>query len=79
MMSFFGTDDVEFTTTSDGLPGAVRTFKKLSAACDEVGMSRIFGGIHTMSANLAGQRAGKAIADWTFETSLQPVRALAAP
>jgi hypothetical protein len=76
---WFGTDDVEFTTTSDGLPGAVRTFKKLSAACDEVGMSRIFGGIHTMSANLAGQRAGKAIADWTFETSLQPVRALAAP
>jgi hypothetical protein len=69
---WFGTDDMEFTTTSDGLPGAVRSFKKLSAACDEVGMSRVFGGIHTMSANLAGQRAGIAIADWTFETCLQP-------
>ncbi|MFZ5495032.1 MAG: hypothetical protein ACOZE5_06805 [Verrucomicrobiota bacterium] len=71
---WFGTDDIEFTTTSDGLPGAVRTFKKLSDARREVGMSRVYGGIHTMSANLEGQKAGIAIADYVFEHALQPVK-----
>ena len=74
---FFGTDDLEFTTTSDGLPGAVRSFKKLSDAREEIGMSRVWGGIHTMSDNLAGQEAGLKLADFVFETALQPVRNLA--
>jgi hypothetical protein len=70
---WFGTDDIEFTVASDGLPGAVRSFKKLSDARREVGMSRIYGGIHTMSANLEGQKAGIKIADWVFTNSLQPL------
>ncbi len=70
---YFKTDDIEFTTTSDGLPGAVRTFKKLSDARREVGMSRVYGGIHTMSANLEGQKAGMKIADYVFENALQPI------
>ena len=70
---WFGTDDIEFTVASDGLPGAVRTFTKLSDARREVGMSRIYGGIHTMSANLEGQKAGMKIADWVFANALQPV------
>jgi hypothetical protein len=71
---FFKTDDIEFNVRSDGLPGAVRSFKKLSEARNEVGMSRVWGGIHTMSDNLAGQKAGMQIADWTFDSSLQPTR-----
>lgn len=71
---YFGTDDIEFTTVSDGLPGAVRTFKKLSDARREVGMSRIYGGIHTMSANIEGQKAGMALADYVFDTALQPLQ-----
>ncbi|AOS44749.1 PAP2 superfamily protein [Lacunisphaera limnophila] len=70
---WFGTDEIEFTTTSDGLPGAVRTFKNLSDARREVGMSRVYGGIHTMSANIEGQKAGISIADYVFENALQPV------
>lgn len=70
---WFKTDDIEFTTNSDGLPGAVRTFKKLSDARREVGMSRVYGGIHTMSANLEGQKAGMKIADYVFENALQPL------
>jgi hypothetical protein len=70
---YFKSDDIEFTTTSDGLPGAVRTFKKLSDARREVGMSRIYGGIHTMSANLEGQKAGMAVADYVFANALTPV------
>ncbi len=69
---FFGRDDIEFTATSDGLPGAVRAYKSLSQARDEVGMSRVWGGIHTMSDNIEGQKAGIKIADWVFENALQP-------
>lgn len=68
---FFGTDDIAFTTTSDGLPGAVRSFKKLSEAREEIGMSRVWGGIHTMSDNIEGQKCGMKIADWVFENTLQ--------
>jgi hypothetical protein len=70
---YFGTDDIEFTVTSDGLPGAVRSFKKLSAARDEIGMSRIWAGIHFMADNLEGQKAGVKVADWVFENALQPL------
>ena len=71
---YFGTDDIEFSITSDALPGAVRTFKKLSDAQKEAGMSRVWGGIHTMSDNLEAQKMGLKIADWTWEHALLPVK-----
>jgi hypothetical protein len=71
---YFGTDDIEFTTTSDGLPGAVRSFKKLSDARKEIGMSRVWGGIHFMSDNLVGQEVGLKLADYVYDHALQPVR-----
>ncbi len=67
---FFGTDAIEFTATSDGLPGAVRTYQSLSACRDEIGMSRVFGGIHVMVDNLEGQKVGLKVADWVFENAL---------
>lgn len=70
---YFGNDDIAFSVASDGLPGAVRSFTKLSDARREVGMSRVYGGIHTMSANLEGQKAGIKVADWVFEHALRPV------
>ncbi len=72
---FFGTDDIEFSVTSDALPGSVRTFKKLSDAQKEAGMSRVLGGIHTMSDNIEGQKAGIKVADWVWANALQPVKA----
>jgi hypothetical protein len=75
LQRFFGTDDIEFTVTSEGLPGAVRTFKSLSACQKEIGMSRLFGGIHVMVDNLEGTIAGHKIGDWVFENSLQPIGA----
>ena len=70
---WFGTDDIEFSITSDALPGAVRHFRKLSDAQKEAGMSRVVGGIHTMSDNLEGQKMGIKIADWTWAKALPPV------
>lgn len=71
---YFGTDDVAFSTTSDGLPGAVRSFRKLSTAAEEVGMSRIYGGIHIRFDVREGKNAGEKIGDWVFEHALQPVK-----
>lgn len=71
---YFRTDDIEFTTTSDGLPGAVRSFKKLSDARKEIGMSRVWGGIHFMSDNLVGQEVGLKLADYVYDNVLQPTR-----
>ncbi len=69
---YFGTDDIAFSITSDGLPGAVRSFDRISDARFEVGMSRVWGGIHVMSDNIEGQKVGIAVADWIFSHSLLP-------
>lgn len=72
MAKVFGTDDIEFTLTSDGLPGAVRTYKSFSQACHEVMMSRVWGGIHTMSDNTVAQQVGQKIASWVLDHALRP-------
>lgn len=69
---FFGTDEIEFSVTSDGLPGVVHSFKRLSDAQREAGMSRVWAGIHTMSDNLRAQEAGVAVADWVLSHELLP-------
>ncbi|HVT73601.1 MAG TPA: vanadium-dependent haloperoxidase [Lacunisphaera sp.] len=70
LQRYFGTDDIEFTVTSEGLPGAVRTFKKLSECQREIGMSRLFGGIHVMADNLEGTNLGHRVGDWVFDHAL---------
>jgi hypothetical protein len=68
----FGSDDIEFTIGSDGLPGVVRTYKRFSDACRELSMSRVWGGIHTMNDVVEGQQAGRKIADYIFAHALLP-------
>jgi hypothetical protein len=73
MALFFGTDDIPFSVGSDGLPGVVHSFEKLSDAQREAGMSRVWGGIHTMSDNLEGQKQGTEVADWVYTHALLPI------
>jgi hypothetical protein len=47
----------------------------LSAAVDEIGRSRIFGGIHFETANREGQNVGRAVANFAFEHCLLPLGA----
>ena len=68
---FYGTDNMSFTTGSDALPGVTRSFKSFSAAADEAGLSRIYGGIHFMSANVSGLSAGEAIGEQAFANYLR--------
>jgi membrane-associated phospholipid phosphatase len=57
----FGSDDISFTTTSEDMPGTPRTFSSFSQAAQEAGMSRIYGGIHFLSANVNGLSSGGAL------------------
>jgi hypothetical protein len=61
---FLGTDSISFTATSDSLPGICRKYDSLSACADEVGMSRIYGGIHFQFDNREGKLCGKKIAEY---------------
>lgn len=69
---FFGTDALTFTATSDSLPGVTRTYHSLAACADEIGMSRIYGGIHFQFANREGKRCGARIAQHVVANYLLP-------
>lgn len=62
---FYGTDTIPFSTVSDGLPGATRSFASFSAAAEEAMNSRLYGGIHFRFANEDGLAAGLGIGEWT--------------
>ncbi len=72
LAGFFGTDAIPFSTTSDLLPGVTRSFPGFSAAADEAGLSRIYGGIHWPSANLHGQSGGYQIGTRVVKYFLRP-------
>lgn len=70
---WFKRDDLTFTVTSDTVPGVVRHFSSLTSVADEIGMSRIWGGIHFHSADADGQELGRRVGDWVFDHSLVPL------
>jgi len=70
---FFGTDAIPFTAHSDSLPGVIRSFTSFSQCADEIGMSRIYGGIHFSSANWEGKRSGRAIGGYVSANWLLPL------
>jgi hypothetical protein len=72
LADFFGSDEIAFETDSDGLPGVKRSFAKFSAAADEAGRSRIYGGIHWEFDNREGLALGRAIGRHVTRTILQP-------
>ena len=69
---FYGTDLIAFSATSDSLPGVVRSFTSLAACADEVGLSRIYGGIHYSFDNIAGKTSGQKIGDYVSANYLLP-------
>jgi PAP2 superfamily len=73
LASFFGTDRVSFSSTSEGLPGVARSFNGFWTAAEEAGMSRIYGGIHWQFDNQEGLQAGKALGNYVSRHFLLPV------
>lgn len=82
---YFGTDDIEFTFVSDEFNGITvdnqgdvrplipRTFHTLSEAEEENGQSRIYLGIHWSFDKTEGIAQGRAVADYVFDSILEPV------
>jgi hypothetical protein len=75
LASFFGTDKVRFSSSSDGLPGVTRSFESFSAAAEEAGMSRIYGGIHWSFDNTDGLACGREIAEHVVKQHFLAARA----
>ncbi|MEP7321682.1 MAG: vanadium-dependent haloperoxidase [Saprospiraceae bacterium] len=61
LSSFFKSDKIPFSTTSETLPGATRSFKSFSSAARENSLSRIYIGYHFRRAALIGEQVGKNI------------------
>ena len=76
LRSFYGTDEVPFTATADALPGVTRAFTNLTQCVDEIGMSRIYGGIHFSFDNVAGKKCGRKIGEFVSANYLLPLDTL---
>jgi PAP2 superfamily protein len=72
LAAYFKTDEVEFTSTADDLPGVTRSFKSFTAAAEEAGMSRIYGGIHWDFDNTDGLKCGRAVAEHVAKNFFEP-------
>jgi hypothetical protein len=85
LRQFYGTDDIEFTFTSDEYNGVTedslgnirplhpRTFKSLSTAEEENGQSRIYLGIHWSFDKTEGIRQGRRVARYVWRNAFTPV------
>lgn len=62
LAGYFGTDHLPFTIGADALPGVFRSFDSVWACAEEVGLSRMYGGIHFPSANREGKECGRQVA-----------------
>ncbi|MDQ3042461.1 MAG: vanadium-dependent haloperoxidase [Acidobacteriota bacterium] len=68
----FGRDDIPFQHTWDGAGGATRSYVGFTAMADEQANSRIYGGIHFRFDNVAGQSAGRNVANYLFLNFMKP-------
>jgi membrane-associated phospholipid phosphatase len=71
---FYGRDRIPFSVGSDDLPGVYRFYGGFWEAAAESGMSRIYGGIHFMSANRHGLLTGARTGRYVFHNFLSPKR-----
>ncbi|MEG4396500.1 phosphatase PAP2 family protein [Microcoleus sp. BROC3] len=69
MTSVLGSD-FGFADRGDRTVNTLRTFENFSEAADESGMSRLYGGIHFMSANVNGLSVGRNVGNYVVENFL---------
>lgn len=67
---FFGSDEQPSFTVTSGVYS--RDFTSLSAAAEEAGRSRVYGGIHFQADSSAGNTVGSALANFVFTSCAQP-------
>jgi PAP2 superfamily/RTX calcium-binding nonapeptide repeat (4 copies) len=69
LTSFFG-DDFSFTTVTPGLPGIARSLGSFSETANEIGYSRLYGGIHFNSGIEDGLKLGESLGNYVAENFL---------
>jgi hypothetical protein len=67
LLQFFGRDNLSFSIGSDTLPSVTRSYTSIAAVVEEIGRSRILGGIHFRSADENGRETGRKVGAWIFE------------
>jgi membrane-associated phospholipid phosphatase len=71
LAGFFCTDRIAFTHATDSAPGGVpRDYPGFSAAADEAGRSRVYGGQHFPFSDRAGQAIGRGVGREVLTTAL---------
>ncbi|MGI0485564.1 pre-peptidase C-terminal domain-containing protein [Pantanalinema rosaneae CENA516] len=70
MLSYLFGNNYSFSTTTDGLPGVIRSYRSFEQAANEAGRSRIYGGIHVESSNQDGLMAGRQLASYVMQNFL---------
>lgn len=69
---FFGRDDLAFTHTWLGAGDATRSYKGFMGMANEEERSRVWGGIHFTFDQVAGQSAGRNVANYVFQNFMRP-------
>jgi hypothetical protein len=70
LADFYGTDNMNFTLTSDNIPGVLESFTKFSDAADQNAESRIYLGIHWQFDADIGTASGYSVGNDVFGSAL---------
>jgi hypothetical protein len=73
LADFFGTDDITFTSSTEGFVVPDRTYTSFSQASTEASNSRLYGGIHWSFDNDDGLAAGRALGHHVYATQLRAI------
>jgi len=74
LQRFFGDDKVKVSLTSPPNVGVTRSYSSFSEIAKEVGNARVWGGIHTRTADVQGGALGNQIGDYAFDNFLRPIK-----
>jgi hypothetical protein len=74
LASFFGRDDIRFQHTWEGPSGMTRSYAGFNAMANEEERARVYGGIHFTFDQVAGQSAGRNVANFVFQNFMTPKR-----
>jgi len=73
LADFFRTDDITFTSSTEGFNVPDRTFTSFSQAATEGSNSRLYGGTHWSFDNEDGLAGGRALGQYVAATQLRPL------
>ncbi|MDG1325120.1 MAG: vanadium-dependent haloperoxidase [Opitutales bacterium] len=69
----YGNDEYKFRVKSDQFPNQKREFNRFSSCAEEIGLSRLYGGIHYRFSNDRGIESGKKLGMFIYKQTLGPL------